>query len=154
MYQRLLVPFDGSAASSAGLAEAVRLAALTHGRLRLMHCIDELSFAFTVDAFAGVAGGFLDDLRKKAAALLHGAKDRAAAAGVEAEGVVYDNLYDSVAEMVMRETASWQADLIVIGTHGRRGVRRAMLGSSAEQILRLSPVPVLLVRAEAKNDQG
>ena len=41
----------------------------------------------------------------------------------------------------------WKADLIVIGTHGRRGVSRLVLGSSAENILRSAPVPVLLVRS-------
>ncbi|MEJ8826983.1 universal stress protein [Variovorax humicola] len=147
MYQRILVPVDGSATSDEGLAQAIRMAELTHGRLRLVHCIDNLSFAFALDAYGGVSGASLDDLRKDAATLLTIAKGKAAVAGVEADGVVYDTFNDRVAEMVTREAASWGADLIVIGTHGRRGLQRAMLGSSAEQILRISPVPVLLVRA-------
>ena len=48
-------------------------------------------------------------------------------------------------KMVCADAARWPADLIVIGTHGRRGVSRMVMGSSAEHIARLSPVPVLLV---------
>jgi len=51
-----------------------------------------------------------------------------------------------VADLIVDETVAAKADLIVIGTHGRRGVGRLLLGSDAEQILRLAPVPVLLVR--------
>ena len=47
----------------------------------------------------------------------------------------------------MHEARRQRADLIVLGTHGRRGLRRAVLGSDAEQVVRRSPVPVLLVRA-------
>ena len=53
-----------------------------------------------------------------------------------------------VADQVMEEAAAWRADLIVIGTHGRRGVRRLILGSDAEQVLRSAHIPVLLVRGE------
>jgi nucleotide-binding universal stress UspA family protein len=51
------------------------------------------------------------------------------------------------ADLILEDAKKWSADLIVMGTHGRRGVRRLVLGSDAEQILRLSPVPVLMVRA-------
>jgi len=51
-----------------------------------------------------------------------------------------------VSEAVIQQTKEWGADLIVIGTHGRRGANRLLLGSDAEQIMRLAPVPVLLVR--------
>lgn len=59
----------------------------------------------------------------------------------------YDNFEGRVHELVAAEAAKWPADVIVIGTHGRRGIGRMVLGSSAEHVLRLSPVPVLLVRA-------
>jgi nucleotide-binding universal stress UspA family protein len=50
-------------------------------------------------------------------------------------------------EMVAGEARNWEPDLVVVGTHGRRGVSRVLLGSGAEQVLRLSPVPVLAVRS-------
>jgi hypothetical protein len=56
--------------------------------------------------------------------------------------------------MVTAEANKWPADLIVIGTHGRRGVGRLVLGSSAEHILRFAPVPVLLVRAQESTSKS
>jgi nucleotide-binding universal stress UspA family protein len=147
MYQRILVPVDGSSTSQRGLDEAINLARLTQGRLRLIHVIDELSFALTADAYAGMAGNLLDTLRENAQRLLDDARSAALAAGVEADTVLCDTLSGAVHEMVTAEAAKWPADVIVLGTHGRRGVGRLVLGSSAEHILRFAPVPVLLVRA-------
>jgi len=147
MYERILVPIDGSATSELGLKEAMRLAMLTHGRLRLIHVIDELSFALAADSYGNYAGELLDLLQKNGAELLAKAQTTARAQGLQTDTVLYENLAKTVAQRVVDEAVSWQADLIVVGTHGRRGVRRMVLGSSAEGILRTSPVPVLLVRA-------
>jgi len=147
MYERILVPIDGSPTSELGLKEAMRLAMLTHGRLRLIHVIDELSFALAADSYGNYAGELLDLLQKSGADLLAKAQTTARAQGLQTDTVLYENLAKTVAQRVVDEAVSWQADLIVVGTHGRRGVRRMVLGSSAEGILRTSPVPVLLVRA-------
>lgn len=147
MYERILVPIDGSPTSELGLKEAMRLAMLTHGRLRLIHVIDELSFALAADSYGNYAGELLDLLQKNGAELLAKAQTAARAQGLQTDTVLYENLAKTVAQRVVDEAVSWQADLIVVGTHGRRGVRRMVLGSSAEGILRTSPVPVLLVRA-------
>lgn len=147
MYQRILVPVDGSSTSSHGLGEAIRLAKVTAGRVRLIHVIDELSFALAMDAYSGRTGDWLDELRAGATKLLEEGKARAAAEGVEADAVLCDNFRGAVPDRVTAEAASWPADLIVLGTHGRRGLGRMVMGSSAEQILRSASVPVLLVRA-------
>jgi len=147
MYQRILVPVDGSSTSAHGLGEAIRLAELTGGRLRLMHVIDELSFALAMDAYAGHSGDWLQELRNAGTQLLEEGKAKAAAAGVEADSVLCDNFRGAVSDRVTAEAASWPADLIILGTHGRRGLGRMVMGSSAEQILRTANVPVLLVRA-------
>ena len=147
MYQRILVPIDGSSTSGRGLAEAIRMAQLTGGRLRLVHVIDELSFALGMDAYAGYAGNWLDELRAKGSALLQEGRAQAAAQGVEAEVVLCDSVRGAVHDQVIAQAAASHAELIVIGTHGRRGLGRWVMGSSAEHILRMSPVPVLLVRA-------
>lgn len=147
MYQRILVPIDGSPTSRRGLEEAVRIARLTEGRLRLFHVIDELSFALAMDAYAGYAGNWLQVLRDKGQEVLDEARAVAEAAGIEADTVLCDRFSNSVHEQVTAEASKWPADLIVLGTHGRRGVGRFVMGSSAEHILRYAPVPVLLVRA-------
>lgn len=147
MYQRILVPIDGSSTSSRGLAEAIRLAKLTGGRLRLAHVIDELSFTLAMDAYSGLAGSWLEELRSNASKLLKAARSQAAKEGVEADTVLLDSFKGTMHDQVIAEAKASGAELIVIGTHGRRGLGRWVMGSSAEHILRMSPVPVLLVRA-------
>ena len=157
MYQRILVPVDGSPTSRRGLDEAIHLAQLTKGRLRLIHVVDELSFAVAMDAYSSYSGDWLGLLRKAGQGVLNEAKGIATKADVEVEAVLSESFHGAVHEMVTAEATKWAADLIVIGTHGRRGVRRLVLGSSAEHILRYAPVPVLLVRAtgsESKADNG
>jgi nucleotide-binding universal stress UspA family protein len=147
MYQRILVPIDGSATSKRGLEEAIRLAKLTQGQIRLFHVIDELSFGLAMDAYAGYAGDWLKVLRANGNRILDEARATAQAAGVEADVQLCDSFSGSVHQMVNVEAAKWPADLIVLGTHGRRGIGRAVMGSSAEHVLRYATVPVLLVRA-------
>lgn len=147
MYQRILVPIDGSATSERGLQEAMRLAKLTHASLRLIHVIDEMSFALAVDAYGYYAGELLGQLRKGGAEILEKGLATVRAQGIAADSVLYENLGRTVPQRVLAEAEAWKADLIVIGTHGRRGVRRMVLGSSAEGILREAAVPVLLVRS-------
>jgi nucleotide-binding universal stress UspA family protein len=147
MYQKILVPIDGSDTSTRGLEEAIRMAKLTKGRLRLFHAIDELSFALSMDAYAGYAGDWLNTLRDGGTQMLKDAKAKALAAGIDAEVVLHDSFNGKVAELVAAEAVNWPADLIVLGTHGRRGLGRMFLGSGAESILRTAPVPVLLVRS-------
>lgn len=147
MYQRILVPIDGSSTSSRGLDEAIQIARLTGGRLRLLHVIDELSFALTMDAYAGYAGRWIEELRADATTLLQAGQAKADEAGVAADTVLLDRVKGAVYDQIVAEAEAWKAELIVIGTHGRRGIGRWVMGSSAEHILRLSPVPVLLVRA-------
>jgi nucleotide-binding universal stress UspA family protein len=68
-------------------------------------------------------------------------------ADIPVDTVLADTLQGRVCDLVIDEANRWKADLIVIGTHGRRGPGRLAMGSDAEQILRLAPAPVLLVRA-------
>ncbi|MDB5879946.1 MAG: universal stress protein [Variovorax sp.] len=145
MYQRILVPVDGSPTSDLGLAEAIKLAKLTGGRLRLVHVIDELSLVRSTSAYGGYSNDWLTTMRAAGAKVLADAHATAVASDVQAEECLSDNFQGAVHEMVCADAASWPADLIVIGTHGRRGVSRMVMGSSAEHIARLSPVPVLLV---------
>ena len=147
MYQKILVPVDGSATSMQGLEQAIGMARLSNGRLRLIHVVDELSYALAMDAYSGYSGDWMSLLRGNGTKTLLECKQKVEAAGVPVETVLRDNLAGSVYDLVTTEAASWPADLIVLGTHGRRGAKRLFLGSSAEQILREAPVPVLLVRA-------
>jgi nucleotide-binding universal stress UspA family protein len=143
MYQRILVPIDGSDTSTRGLDEAIQLAKLTGARLRLVHMVDELSFA---TGFGGYAGDVAGVLKTAGNAVLAQGQARAKAAGVEVETALFETLSHRLSDVVVDEIGKWKADVVVIGTHGRRGIGRWLLGSDAEQVLRTSPVPVLLVR--------
>jgi nucleotide-binding universal stress UspA family protein len=149
MYERILVPVDGSATSKRGLDEAIAIAVKLGSRLRLVHVIDESSLAMSAGAFAGNVGDLFTALREAGEDILAQAKQSAEASGVSADTVLHDNFSGRICDEVVKEATAWGADLIVIGTHGRRGAGRVLLGSDAEQIVRLAPVPVLLVRAAA-----
>ncbi|MDP9927982.1 universal stress protein [Variovorax paradoxus] len=145
MYHRILVPIDGSSASLRGLDEAIRVARLMGSVLRLVHVVDELKY---VTGFEGIASRDLLPLMEEAGEqILQQGRERAEHAGVRTETLLFSSLAGRLCDLVAEQAKAWNADLIVIGTHGRRGVGRALLGSGAEQILRLAPVPVLLVRA-------
>lgn len=120
MYQQILVPIDGSATSSRGLEEAIDLAKVTHGRLRLLHVVDDLSFAFLMDAYSGYAGDWHQELHDEGARILAEARAIVEAAGIEVDTALHDSISTPVYERVAAEAARWPADLIVIGTHGRR----------------------------------
>jgi len=149
MYNRILVPVDGSATSKRGLQEAIRLAQLTKGRVRLLHVMDVLSLAIAGEGYSMSSGDLIDFAGKRGEEVLAEAKHVVEAAGVPVETSLVDNVSGRVAELVADGVAGWKADVVVLGTHGRRGVGRLMLGSDAEQIVRTSAVPVLLVRAKA-----
>ena len=106
-----------------------------------------MSFALASDSYGVYAGELLDLLQQNGEELLAKAQALARAQGLPVDTVLYENLQKTVQQRVVDEAIDWRADVIVIGTHGRRGVRRMMLGSSAEGVARTSPVPVLLVRA-------
>ncbi|MDM0072254.1 universal stress protein [Variovorax sp. J31P207] len=152
MYQRILVPLDGSATSKQGLDEAIRLAAQTHGRLRLVHVVDSQSMAMAMGLAAGPVGDCFEVLARNGRQILDDGQAAAAAAGVEAETLLHDGASNPVPDLIAADASRWPADLIVIGTHGRRGVERFVGGSCAEYLLRCTPVPVLLVQAPADGD--
>jgi len=147
MYQRILVPVDGSPASSNGLREAIALAKLTHGRILLLHVVDDMSLLISSAEYAGLNAGMFAALREAGEKVLAEAKSEVERAGVAVETKLFENVDLPLWQRVVSLVPQWRADLVVKGTHGRRGVRRVVLGSDAEQVVRTASVPVLLVRA-------
>lgn len=149
MYQKILVPVDGSAPSLRGLQEAAMLARESGARLKLIHVVNEFIFD-PVYAPAVVYEPVLESMRANGQRILESAAAAARQAGVEPETQLIETIGGSVARLILEAARTWPADLIVMGTHGRRGVRRAVLGSDAETVLRTSAVPVLFVRDPAQ----
>ena len=148
MYQRILVPVDGSATSEAGLDEAIKLAHLTGATVHLVHVLDLMPYAGGYDLVNIYFTDMTPFLREAGQKVLQAAQDRVKASGVKFEAKLLETFGGRVSELLLEETKAAAADLIVIGTHGRRGIGRLVLGSDAEQVLRQSPVPVLLVRGK------
>jgi len=149
MYERILVPLDGSPTSRRGLDEALAVAGKFGSRLRLLHVVDDAALAMSGAAASNI-GDLLTVLAEAGEQILSDAKQVAQNSGVGAETVMHHSFTGRVCDVVIKEATDWKADLIVIGTHGRRGAGRFFLGSDAEQVLRLATVPVLLVRDPGK----
>jgi nucleotide-binding universal stress UspA family protein len=148
MYQRILVPLDGSPTAERGLREAIRLASGHHTHLILLHVIGDCP---TMGEFASTEP--FDDMRarrrREAEQMLEPAREMAQGARVTARTEICFPV-ESVPDSILETAKRVDCDLIVTGTHGRGGVRRAVLGSVAEAVARHSPVPVLLVPPQSE----
>jgi nucleotide-binding universal stress UspA family protein len=148
MYQRILVPVDGSHTSTLGLQEAIRIAIDQRARLKLISVIDGFIIAQNFEGLI-IADDMIDALRESGKKAINNSLALVKKYDLKAEATTFETVGDRVAEVIVREAKKWKADLIVMGTHGRRGFNRLVLGSDAEGVLRHSPVPVLMVRSPA-----
>lgn len=142
LFRKILVPVDGSNISGQAFDLALKLAQEQHAELRALHVIDELGYLSSYE----YAGELLETAQRHGRELLAKALHAGGQAQVPMDTRLIDRPGQRLGEAVADEAASWGADLIVVGTHGRRGVGRVLLGSGAEQIVRLATVPVLTVR--------
>ena len=150
MYHNIMLAVDGSASSKRAIEEAVRLATFAHAKVHAVYVVDK-SALFNYGGYYDPQA-LLDALRGDGRSALGQVHAALAAAGVQGdeEIVETDNLSDDVATCLQRHAQRLGADLVVMGTHGRRGVPRLVLGSVSERFLRFSTCPVMLVRAEAE----
>jgi nucleotide-binding universal stress UspA family protein len=148
MYKRILIPVDGSDTSNKALTAALQLARDASAQVRLIHVVDELAYLRGYEAYAAYSAELIEVAQKVGNKILEDAMAIAQAAGVEVDQVLFEKYGEYLGETVADAAKRWNADLIVVGTHGRRGVGRMFLGSGAEQIIRLAPVHVLVVRAQ------
>jgi nucleotide-binding universal stress UspA family protein len=147
MYKRIIVPVDGSPTANKALVAALQLARDSGGRVRLIHVVEELAFVDGYDMYGGQTGELLQVMREAGDKVLDAALEIARSAGVDADKQLFDRFGERLGEVVANAAREWNADLIVLGTHGRRGIGRVLLGSGAEQIIRLAPTPVLVIRS-------
>lgn len=148
MYKRILVPIDGSDTSNTALVAALQFARDFGGRVRLVHVVEELTYLNSHEHYDGHADELFKIMRETGAKIINDAMAIAQASGVEADYMLFESFGERLGDAVANAAKRWNADLIVVGTHGRRGLGRVLLGSGAEQIVRLAPVPVLVVRSQ------
>ena len=147
MYNRILVATDGSDTASRACTEAIGLAIDQKARLRVLYVI---SYAYVSAILGGTyTGDLLRRLRTDAQGTLQAIEATARSAGLEVEPILLEHHSTQIGEAIVEDAHKWQAALIVMGTHGRRGFARAVIGSDAVYVARHTPVPLLLVRSPA-----
>jgi nucleotide-binding universal stress UspA family protein len=154
VFKKILVPIDGSPTSDRGLAEAIQLAKETGATLCLLHVVNEMGVIQSLATEGTYVEGVLEILRAGGKRILKKAEARVRKRGVRTRSVLIENLGSRVADVIVRQAKKWGANLIVLGTHGRRGLSRLVMGSDAEGVVRTSPVPVLLVRSKERGTRG
>lgn len=146
MYKKILVPVDGSATAQAALAEAARIARATGGEVRVLHVWDSFDSMRGIQLSASVIQEVRAAALKQAEQVLADALASVDPSGFTLSSQLIESSGEPVAELIVRGAQEWGAELIVLGTHGRRGIERLVMGSDAEQVARTAPVPVMLVR--------
>lgn len=152
MFRNILVAVDGSEISNRALQEAIKLAKEQKAKLRLVHVVDESPAYMALDDATLADPSLIETIQKALREAGQNVLSKCAAmvaeAGIEPETTMklVEALGVRIHDAIEEEAVRWPADLIVIGTHGRRGFRRLLLGSVAEGVVRASTKPVLLIR--------
>ena len=140
-FKSILVPVDFAESSEQALDLAIDVARRYEASLTLLHCYEIPSYAYGGMSFVGadLLGPVEEAAREQLERELGKVRQRLPAAkAILRRGVPWTEILSGIEEQ--------KPDLVVMGTHGRRGLSRALLGSVAERIVRMSPVPVLIVR--------
>ncbi|MBG9390209.1 universal stress protein [Caenimonas aquaedulcis] len=153
MYQRILVPIDGSSTANRALTAAIELAQQSGARLRVVYVLEASFYLGGYDMYGSYTDELIKAMRTLGDSVVADGLAIAKAAGVQADCMVFDKFGERLGDAVANAARLWNADLVVVGTHGRRGIGRVMLGSGAEQIIRMSPVPVLVIRSGGDESQ-
>lgn len=147
---------DGSYTSTFALQEAIKLAKNQKATLKVIHVIDE-NFVMLTDPYINYQD-LWQSYKKRGEKILADAVNAAQTEGLQFESQLIElrSLEGRISEKIASAAQAWPADLLVIGTHGRRGFSRLLLGSVAEGIIRMSTIPILLIHAPKpdKSDQA
>lgn len=149
LFEHILAPVDGSEAGKPAFSAADALASQLGAELQILHVVPPLPSPLT-NTWGGGAVLYNYELleeeaRKEAQAILKAAKEQAKSPKVRADTV--EALFRQVSDLIVEYAKEHSSDLIVMGTHGRTGLERLLLGSVAERVTHHSAVPVLLLRA-------
>lgn len=147
MYKRILVATDGSDLSKTAVQSATELAAAVGAELVALYVVPR----YPVSYFEGGMAISMDDIARtekqwsdKGQAVVDAVQQSAQAAGVTARAVVAKS--DLVAESIMATATQHNCDLVVMASHGRKGIQRVLLGSETQHVLTHSTIPVLVLR--------
>jgi nucleotide-binding universal stress UspA family protein len=152
VYGKILVPVDGSSGGNNALEHAASLANLCKAQVRVLHVLDVLAYANGFESSAIFADEVWPAMLASGHNILDEAQQKLQGFGVEVQGKLEQCDGRRVSQIIVDHAKEWGADLIVMGTHGRRGFNRLMMGSDAELVARIAPIPVLLVKPDRTDD--
>lgn len=148
MHKRIFVAVDNSTTAQKALNEAIELAVALGAELCIGTALDDAPLA----QHGMGLGSYIDvdkikqEMRTSGDALLDQAAAKAVAAGCNPYRILIESDKKRLSDMIVDAAAQWNADLIVMGTHGRRGFERLLVGSVAEHVIRIATTSLLLVR--------
>lgn len=147
-YQRILCAFDGSDAAYLALNEAMKITKALQAQMGILHVVNE--FPMHDFVFAKHLVEYQQAVKNKANAMLDNVKKYAQERDVLADVILLEMLEaaSDIPSKIIDAAINWHADLLVVCTHGRKGLNRLLLGSIAEEAIRTSHIPVLLTRVE------
>jgi nucleotide-binding universal stress UspA family protein len=151
MYKRILIAVDGSRTSRGAFDAALHLAASFGATLRAYYVVENTPMYFEAPGYdPGILlKQFVQQGKELTVELTQAMRERNVNGDVTV-GEASPN--DDVPTLVLKAAADYHADLIVMGTHGRRGMQRLILGSVAERCVRQSTLPVLLIPSAASQE--
>ncbi|MFI5307391.1 MAG: universal stress protein [Polyangiales bacterium] len=145
-YKRILCPIDFSSYSKAAMEEAMSLAKAMGSELCLIHAYQNPAYVLPMSGYVGPTADMIGKIRQQLAEELEGLAGTSRKEGIKTETLVVEGVpYQSIVD----HANEWNANLIVMGTHGRTGISHVLTGSVAERVVRLSRCPVLVTRAGA-----
>ena len=148
MFKKILVALDGSNTANLALKEAITLAKENGAKVRGISVVDSYHVAPEVEFIT--AEEMINSLQNEAKVILAKAQKKFDSSNIKADTKLLETnvLNTRIAEVIAKEAKNWPADLIIVGTHGRKGFSHFFLGSVAESIVRVATKPVLLIRGQ------
>lgn len=144
MFKHVLVPVDGSTTSRQAIGQAVDIVEAFKSAVTLVYVIDPYAFTGVGTDFAYGQAEYLSAATTEANEAIAAAKEVFAARGIQAAGSVVEG--HAIYRGILDTAETVGADLVVMGSHGRRGLERLVLGSVTAQVLSHAHLPVLVVR--------
>lgn len=147
-YKNIMLAVDGSDASNAAVQEVIKLVTNQDVHLQVIHVVDESIFYAGGPSFDYIS--LIAELRQQGQTILDSAAhtiESQTSIKVEKSLLELKLLQGRMAELIIEKAQDWPADILVLGSHGRRGFSRLFLGSVAENIMRIATMPVLLVHS-------
>ena len=147
MYKRIVVAVDGSETSSKALDEATKLAREMSSIILLLHVCEEMPIMWEPDGMNMILmQNSLKAVSDAGKELLEKHRRQLAEQGITVETKLVETYGGRIGSVISEEAQKWNADLLVVGTHGRKGIAHLLMGSVAEGVARTASIPVLLVR--------